>query len=512
VRPAALTLLVLVLELGWLGLWPLSAMLSHSPLFTAAIIQAHPSLASILQTAPITEPLGTTAFLWPATLLGVNLLALSAVYALGLLFLARTRGETRRTLAIVLGGAVLFQATLALMPGLFSQDVFSYIAYGRLAAQYDLNPYIWPPSVVRDASLAWVADVWRTYPSPYGPLSANLQWLLANVGSGLSIADQALVYRGVANVLLLVNLALAWPLLGRIAPTQRLTAFAALAWNPLLLFEVAGNAHNDVLMVTFCLFGLLVFKARSRGVWACVALSLGTLVKYLSGIGLVWLGLAAAARVHSWPRRVLCVLGLALLSLALAAAVAAPWLELPDSLEPVLTETAGVGYVNSLPHTLFGPLLGSLERPLELAIFGLYLLWEAVHVWREPTAASLAGALARSALVYVLVVSMSVQTWYLCLPVTLALTLGVRHALARVSLAYAALALPALYVSYYLRELTPMWVFWLYACVPLALLIPDLATWARARAHIPAAIGIRHHEQRSNGHAGAGTVVEQRSR
>ena len=46
-----------------------------------------------------------------------------------------------------------------------------------------------------------------------------------------------------ANALLLANLGLLWALLARVTPldrTQRTTALAALAWNPLVLFELAG--------------------------------------------------------------------------------------------------------------------------------------------------------------------------------------------------------------------------------------------------------------------------------
>jgi hypothetical protein len=78
-----------------------------------------------------------------------------------------------------------------------------------------------------------------------------------------------------------------------------------------------------------------------------------------------------------------------------------------------------------------------------------------------------------------------VQTWYFCLPVCIALVLGLREPVARLALAYGALALPALYLSYYLREQTPGWVFVVYACAPLLVLTPDvLATRSRARPHI----------------------------
>jgi hypothetical protein len=495
-RVALLVACALALEVGWLALWPLSATLSHSARFTASLIESHPLIYSVLQTtshllpslaqAPLTGPLGSDTYTFPATLFAGLMLGLAVLYGLALLLL-NSSGGSRVSLAVIVGGAALFQVTLLFLPGVFSQDVFSYIAYGRLAAVYDLNPYIWPPSVLRDPVVPWVADVWRTYATPYAPLWVNLQWLLARLTGTLSIADQALVYRGLANVLLLTNLALAWRLLGRLtplSPTQRATSLAALAWNPLVLFEIAANAHNDALMVSFCFMGLLVFRSSSRGILSCIALTLGTLVKYLSGVGLIWLALACAARLPSWRRRIARVGLLMAVSIAISLALAAPWLELPDSLDPLWNETAGVGYVNSLPDALVVLFTGrngavleaarSLERVLAIGTFAIYLAWEASRVWAQPGHAAIARALARSTLIYVLVASTSVQTWYFCLPVSIAVALGCRRRIARISLAYSALALPVLYLSYYLRDSLPPAIFVVYAGAPLLVLLPDV--------------------------------------
>jgi hypothetical protein len=503
-RLALLVACGLTLEIGWLALWPLGVALSHSALFTSALLDSHPLIGVVLQATSrlepglpattLTDPVGSSVYLVPATWLAVGMLGLVSVYGLSLLLLDSGIGSHRLAPAIVFGGAAVVQLTLLCLPGVFSQDVFSYIAYGRLAAVYDLNPYVWPPSVLRDPVVDWVANVWRTYPAPYGPFWINVQWLIARATPDLSIADQALVYRGLANLLLLGNLVLAWHLLGRLTPlstTQRVTSLAALAWNPLLLFEISANAHNDILMVSFCFLGLLLFGTSSRGVRACIALTLGVLVKYLSGLGLVWLALASAARARSWPRKGLRFAALVVVSVAISLTLASPWLELPDSLDPLVDETAGVGYVNSLPDTLVQLLVGhagapldsarGLERVVTFGIFAIYLVWEARRVWADPSRAALARGLARSCLVYVLIASTSVQPWYFCLPLSVALLLGWRRRIARLSLAYSALALPTLYLSYYLRESTPAWVFLAYAFVPLVVLVPDILVALRPR-------------------------------
>ena len=539
-RLLALAVCASLVEIGWLALWSLSGALSHSPLFTRAFLEAHPAAKQLfaltvwcasrlvpgVADVPLLDPPGSSVYALPAAALGVVMLWLALAYAAALVFLARGGGRSPTAAWLVVGGALVFQLTLAFLPGLFSQDVFSYIAYGRLAAVYDLNPYIWPPSVIpRDAVVAWVAEVWRGYASPYGPLWVDVQWAMARLTSDYSIADQALAFRILANALLLANLVLLGGLLGRLTPLthrDRTVALAALAWNPLVLLEVSANAHNDVLMVTFTLLGLLLWTRSRVALLAGASLMLGALVKYLSGLGLVWLALVLVARCESWGRRLLGLAGMLVLSAVLLVGVAAPWLELPDSIGPLLNETAGVGYVNSLPDSLALAvakgtsasieLARTVERLVVLMAFAVYLVWEARRVWTQASPAAVARALARSSLIYVLAVSTSVQPWYFCLPVAVAAALGWRWRATQVTLAYSVLALPALYLNYYLRDSTPAWVNVVYGVAPLLLVVPDLAAWARARAHVPAAEGVGDDEQRAGRNRLPRAIVEEARR
>src|SRR6266851_3330683 len=300
-----------------------------------------------------------------------------------------------------------------------------------------------------------------------------------------------------------------------------------LAWNPLVLFEVGANAHNDVLMVTFSLLALIVYARSSNGVLAGAGFTLGALVKYLSGVGLVWVAVASAARAVSLKEQVVRFILVGLISAALGVAVVWPWLELPDSLEPILAETVGVGFVNALPDGLalavadqvLGPagvpsplartLTRSAERLLVLSTFGVYLIWEARRVWSDANVPAVVRASARSCLIYVLVVSTSMQPWYFCLPVALTVLLGWRTSLTWAIVGYSVLALPALYLSYYLREATPLGVTLVYGLAPLA---PVLTAWLQRRAaprpHEPPAVGVGHYKQRARGHRVAQAVME----
>ena len=107
--------------------------------------------------------------------------------------------------------------------------------------------------------------------------------------------DQVFAYKLLMNAVQVVNLALVWWLLGRVfgrKPRARLTAFIVFAWNPLMLFDAAGNAHNDALMVTLLLLGVvpLVWHRRSEQIsnveWSLGTLFVGmsALIKYTTGL------------------------------------------------------------------------------------------------------------------------------------------------------------------------------------------------------------------------------------
>jgi hypothetical protein len=371
---------------------------------------------------------------------------------------------------------------------------------------YGLNPYVWPPSAIdKDPLVGWVAEVWRTYACPYGPLWLDVQTQMAHLLGGLSPLEQALAYRGLAGGLFLASLGLVWRGLGRVAPLDgpgRLTAFAALAWNPLVLLELVGSGHNDGLMIGLSLLAVVPLVGRGRGraidhVGAGLGFTLGALVKYLSGLGVVWVLVAAAARAPSRRAGALHVGLVGMASLALFVAVSLPWLELPDSLDPLLNETAGVGYVNALPdHLALGAaervtvVFGSpeaetrelarvVERVLGLAMFGLVLALETRGVWRDPSPRSIVHATAASSLAVILVVSSSLQPWYFALPLALSVLLGWRDRLTRVVVGYSVLGLPTLYLAYYLREGTPEVVWLVCALVPLLPLLGSLPARGR---------------------------------
>src|SRR5205823_8304365 len=124
-------------------------------------------------------------------------------------------------------------------------------------------------------------------------------------------------YKLLMNAVQAINLLLVWWLLGRIMrdrPRARLTAFLVFAWNPLMLFDAAGNAHNDALMVTLVLLGIvpLVLRERPTNVgwlWGTFFVGMSTLIKYTTGLVGVFFVVAWARRLATWPHRIVWIGG-----------------------------------------------------------------------------------------------------------------------------------------------------------------------------------------------------------
>src|SRR5438445_6878373 len=109
--------------------------------------------------------------------------------------------------------------------------------------------------------------------------------------------DQVFAYKLLMNGAQVINLCLVWWLLGRVTPGKpraRLAAFVVFAWNPLMLFDAAGNAHNDALMVTLLLLGIapLVWRRSppTNAGWALGTFFVGlsALIMYTTGLVVIF--------------------------------------------------------------------------------------------------------------------------------------------------------------------------------------------------------------------------------
>ena len=538
-RLALLAIAGVVMQVGWLGIWTLSYRLTHGNDFTYTYLMTQPQvwnkLMDLLVLANTLVPgLEMAGFQGPVSLdVVVNSLVMAFVIAglgyLGAILLIDAGvAAVRGAVLVVLAFEIVFQVTLFLTPGLFTTDIFSYVMYGHISAVYDLNPYIYPPNYFPgNPLLNWIHPIWHDQPSVYGPLWTGIGWLMAQATSSLpdltttledgtvlnvGLMDQVFAYKLLMNGVQLINLVLVWWLLGRVMggrPRARLTAFVVFAWSPLMLFDAAGNAHNDALMVTLLLFGIapLVLRPQiSNRAWSAGTLfiALSALIKYTTGlVGLFYL-VPWARRLQSWHVRVAWIGGTGVLVAAISTLLFWPWLDFPRAFEPMLVAAGGKAwmYTNWAPDLIaltvdrwLDP--SSIDDPTALhetvrsgakvitrLIFGVYLGWELWRLWRiagdrqRSLVEPILEASARAFAVLILVVLTWVLEWYWMWPLALVTLIGWRHMLTRVTVGYTLTSLPVFYVHHYWSTNMPGVLVLAYALPPLAL---PLVEWAWRR-------------------------------
>lgn len=226
-------------------------------------------------------------------LAGADILALWGVYLAIAVAAPRILSgrHLRRATVFVTASAVVFYATLALfMPPVLSSDIYHYILFGRMVADYGLNPYVVPGTAIRSDPF-WHLAFWHDVTTHYGPV-----WTIVSAGlvmvTGQSVVGTVLAFKSCTALMSSVSCGLVYYLTRELSGSER-AAFRALvlyAWNPLILIESAGSGHNEVVMMTFALFGLLMF-VRGRIVLGTLGLVCSVLVTYLTLILMLFVGI-----------------------------------------------------------------------------------------------------------------------------------------------------------------------------------------------------------------------------
>lgn len=278
-----------------------------------------------------------------------------AAFALAVAAARPSRAGGRAAMALVLVGTLVFSLTLLPINPAGSHDIYHNVADARTVWRYHANPLVLPPNAFPDDPFYHHVPAWQDFPSVYGPVWYAVSALavpLAGDGLWANLLAQKLL----TVVFLLGTTALAMLVAGRIRPGAAVTAGVLVGWNPLLLFETAGNAHNDIVMVFFALAALY---AVARRWWVAVfpLLALSAASKYvlvlLGPVLLVWM-----LRRPDVPRRQ--VLLSLVLGALVGAAVYAPFFAGADMLAAFQRQSS---FNTSSP--------GSLLHAVLMARFGL---------------------------------------------------------------------------------------------------------------------------------------------
>lgn len=214
------------------------------------------------------ERIGAVALYWLLTL-GLWLLWLVALYSV--------RPGTRPVrLRWILLGVLALCFPLLLLPGLFSNDLYLYSLYGRVLSVYGENPFLVPPGRFRSDPILPFAS-YTGLRSGYGPLWVLISGFLSGIAGDGQFAN-VLAYRLAGAGLHLGATVAVWFLLQKVRTEAAAWGTVFYGWNPLMLFESVGNAHNDVGTAFFVVLALLSI-ARGHRLVAVALVMVGVMVK-----------------------------------------------------------------------------------------------------------------------------------------------------------------------------------------------------------------------------------------
>ncbi len=215
------------------------------------------------------------------------------IYGFSIWSMRRQPREQNNRQIVSIIGLVTFIAGMifVLTPAMLSHDIFVYAGYGRLIAAHGANPYFTTLTTFPHDPFILLDD-WSWAIAAYGPvwltICAACAWMF-----GADPIRYIITFRLLGLLAHLLNTSLIYKILQHMGRSPRTVMLGTLlyAWNPLALMESALGGHNDILMVTFILWGILLsVRGERRGLTRpgsylppIIAFTLAALIKYTSG-------------------------------------------------------------------------------------------------------------------------------------------------------------------------------------------------------------------------------------
>ena len=192
---------------------------------------------------------------------------------------------TRRLPPLVAGAPVLACGAIAvaffgMMYPVNAIDIFIYASRSRLWTTYGVNPIAVKPSAFPHDAWTHFASEWGNSVSPYGPLWNWIAWPVTKI-SGADISEALIGFKALACVSIVIGAVLIFVIANALRPGTGATAALLYLWNPLVLWEGAGNGHNDVVMLLPILVATLLL-VRRRFPMVVPLIVAAALIKYVA--------------------------------------------------------------------------------------------------------------------------------------------------------------------------------------------------------------------------------------
>ena len=327
---------------------------------------------------------------------------------------------------LVLGWGFLFSLVFLFMYPYGARDIFDYILRARLFAVYNQNPFFQTASEF-PTDIFYRFGWWREYPSPYGPLWELTAALGVHI-AGDDILANIFVFKGISAVFLFMTTGVVAFTLNKLSPVRAIGGTLGFLWNPVLLFEIVGNAHNDITMLLWVAASVWAAGTR-RWKWVIWFLAIGAAFKFVPILLLPAAGLLGLMNTPSIREKIkfLLLSGAGCLLIWIAA-----YLPFWNGWKTLAFFNQGTLFTTSLPSLIFSslqPYLGQHPRQVvgysAIIVTLIFVVWMSLKLVRKPDWISYVRISTHIFLFYVLVTCAWYQNWYLLWPLTMAVFLPV---------------------------------------------------------------------------------------
>lgn len=237
-------------------------------------------------------------------------------------------------------------------------DIFPYILKAKLRVVYNANPYMQVPLRAAPEDPFFPYDHFPHHTLSYGPLWTLLASLTFRITSALTGPHQLLPHVLAFKIQsILFLLGTGW-LLWKFNPGRKgLLSVVFYMGNPLVLFELVANGHNDGMMAFFLIASILLLL---RGRWESIPLYTSSLL--VKPFPLIILPIMALFAIH---RRVFSLKQLGMGSFAAAVLFTAAWYPFVDSPHVFEGILSGLQNANAIKTASVSSLLSEVLVTLE---------------------------------------------------------------------------------------------------------------------------------------------------
>ena len=377
------------------------------PRLAALTVILHILLAAVQHRLAKAGALGTDTFFYY-----VVMAAMLACYVA--VIRSTSEAPDRRTWRLLVGVPFLIQLGWLIPLPVLAIDAYSYLV-DAAHAHAGLSPYVHSVKDAAGTELGHTLTAYSWRPvhgvTPYGPV-----WLTIVTVVGPYAADVEVGVRLLKLLAFGATTLTAWLVFFTAAASLRVRAFTAFWWNPVVIVEAAGEAHNDAIMALAVVLSLWCLR-RQAIVSAAAGLTAAVLTKWVPAL------FAPAYLTYAWrngllTRRTL-TLGAAVTVGIIVGSYWSFWAG-ADTFDG-LRNLGGPRFIASTTGSfarLFGqyPTAITLLRALALATVVVTVVYAAAVI---RTVDDLCRGCAACALAYILVASPTYWAWYVVLPIAL---------------------------------------------------------------------------------------------